>query len=151
MSADNQDWTAIRWHAGLLYHNTERNATGQLAFSEGLWRLKKGEKDVDIGASFDDLLCELQKANLLLNGPIPSETTTGASDVPVTLAYAVSCLNKQCLEHAIAGTIAMDSTTFLSLTWKLCCAWDGLTAGDIDDLADHIEVEATARGIPLSG
>lgn len=140
------NWDTIRWHAGLLYDIEPALASEQVALSEAIWRVKRGES-IDLMPSVAHLMGELQKANLFINGPVPSETIRPDTDVPRQLAYAVSNLITQCIELAASEKRSTNPKEFVAWAWKLSCAWDGVLAGDIDDVVEHAEVEASARGI----
>ena len=140
------EWESFRWHAGLLYNSEPSDVADQVALSEAIWRVKRGEQ-TRLKASVEHVLLEFQKANLILNGPVPSESTDQRGDIPSQLAYAVSNLITQCAELN-ASNQASDRRQWTSgLTWVLSCAWDAVLAGDIDDVIAHVEMEAEARGI----
>jgi hypothetical protein len=146
MSGSTNNWEIIRWHAGFLYEIEPALASEQVALSETIWRVKRGES-VDLMPSVRHLMDELQKANLIINGPVPSETIGPDTNVPGELAYAVSNLITQCIELSASEERSTNSKEFAAWAWKLSCAWDGVLAGDIDDVVENVEIEASARGI----
>lgn len=83
-----------------------------------------------------DAITALSEVNVLLNGPVPSERIGVADDaIPRSLAYDVSeivrMLRKQAHDDYSARAIEI--------------AWNGILAGDIDDLREHVRLEQAAR------
>jgi hypothetical protein len=78
-----------------------------------------------------DLLDAMARLNREMNGPVPSHVS-GASDdvVPRSVAYAVSEVARQ-----------LGSSAHVIEAWQVDVAWNAVLAGDIDHLADHIELE----------
>jgi hypothetical protein len=77
-------------------------------------------------------LLVLERANHELNGPRPSDRVGDGSvdHVPRSVAYAVSEVTgmlRDAEEHDLAG--------------RIDAAWNVVLAGDIDDLAEHVELE----------
>jgi hypothetical protein len=77
-------------------------------------------------------LVVLERANHELNGPSPSDRGGDGSDdqVPRSVAYAVSEVTgmlRDAEEHELAG--------------RVDAAWNAVLAGDVDDLAEHVELE----------
>jgi len=73
----------------------------------------------------------LDRFNHELNGLRPSESVVAESDdVPRDVAYSVSQV-----------TAMLRAADAADLAERVDTAWNGVLAGDIDDLAEHIEQE----------
>jgi len=88
-----------------------------------------------------DFLDALSALNRDLNGPIPSESVRGAGVVSTDVAYAVAEVARLLREY---GERAGDAAA-TEAAWRVDTAWLAVLAGDIDDLAQHLEEEAAAQ------
>jgi hypothetical protein len=85
-----------------------------------------------VGKAVTEFLLVLERANHELNGPHPSERVGDGSvdHVPRSVAYAVSEVTgrlRDAEEHDLAR--------------RIDTAWNAVLAGDIDDIAEHVELE----------
>ena len=80
----------------------------------------------------------LDRLNREMNGPQPSEALTGEDDVvPREVAYAI----------VEVARMLRDADRVVE-AWAVDTAWAAILAGDIDDLAEHVEAEHAARSGP---
>jgi hypothetical protein len=108
----------LRWHAGLYGHDPE-SVSGATA---------TGQRVSEAVAAFVSVL---DRFNHELNGLRPSESVVAESDdVPRDVAYSVSQV-----------TAMLRAADAADLAERVDTAWNGVLAGDIDDLAEHIEQE----------
>jgi hypothetical protein len=87
-------------------------------------------------AAHADLLEAFELLNTHLNGPAPSETTTAGPDtrvIPADVAYAVSEITTMLRKAGDA-----DHASAIEV------AWNGVLAGDIDDIHEHVRLEQRA-------
>jgi hypothetical protein len=110
----------LRWHAGLDADPLDPlSVSGSLAAGRGVER------------AVNDFLGVMSQLNREMNGEVPSEVVTGDDDlVPRDVAYAVSEVARQ-----------LGDTAHVIEAWEVDVAWNAVLAGDIDDLAEHIEHE----------
>jgi hypothetical protein len=110
----------LLWHAGLQGDALDpESVSGATA------------TDQRVSEAATAFLIVLERLNEELNGPRPSERVeAGSGDVPRDVAYAVSEVTRM-LRDADANDAAGRVDT----------AWNAVLAGDIDDLAEHVELE----------
>jgi hypothetical protein len=117
----------LRWHAGL-----EQAPAG---FPPTIADCTRPTK---LGARLEDALTDfvatLERLNHELNGETPSQTTSGATEIPRAVAYAISEVDR-ILRDAGAAQAA----------WRVETAWSAILAGDIDLLQQHLTEERAAR------
>lgn len=110
----------LLWHAGLQGDPLDPSSiSGSTAAGH------------NVAHAVADLLDAMALLNREMNGPEPSQVS-GVSDdgVPRSVAYAVSEVVRQ-----------LGSSAHVIEAWQIDVAWNAVLAGDIDDLADHIELE----------
>ena len=114
----------LRWHAGLDGDPLDPlSVSGSLAAGRGVER------------AVNDFFDVMRQLNYAMNGDVPSEVVTGDDDlVPRDVAYAVSEVARQ-----------LGDTAHVIEAWEVDVAWNAVLAGDIDDLAEHIEHERRAN------
>jgi hypothetical protein len=110
----------LLWHAGLRGDPLdERSVSGSLAAGH------------DVSASVADFFSWMARLNHAMNGSVPSEAVGPKADaVPRHVAYAVSEVARQ-----------LGDTAHVNEAWAVDVAWNATLAGDIDDLAEHIDHE----------
>jgi hypothetical protein len=109
----------LRWHAGLEDDALDpKSVSGATAAGQRLDETVRG------------FLSVLERVNVELNGPLPSERIgAGTDDVPRDVAYAVSEVTRMLRDAEQHDAAARVDT-----------AWNAVLAGDIDDLAEHVEL-----------
>ena len=110
----------LRWHAGLQDDALDPESVSGATAS--------GQR---VGDAVTGFLLVLQRVNRERNGSRPSERLGVASDdVPRDVAYAVSEVTRM-----LRAAEAQDAAG------RVDTAWNAVLAGDIDDLAEHVELE----------
>jgi hypothetical protein len=81
-----------------------------------------------------------------LNGDVPSAVeSVHLADMPRKLVYSVAqviCELRECERQASS---ARDSEWFGRAAWRAETAWAAVLAGDIDDIAKHLDNEEKMR------
>ena len=113
----------LLWHAGLRDGALDpESVSGATATGQG------------VGEAVAGFLLVLERVNRELNGPSPSgRIGVGSDDVPRDVAYAVSEVTRM-----LRAAEAQDAAG------RVDTAWNAVLAGDIDDLAEHVEGEHRA-------
>jgi hypothetical protein len=91
----------------------------------------------DRQVAYDDLLEAFEQLNTYLNGTAPSKVIPAGPDtrvVPAAVAYAVSEITTM-----LRKTGDADHASAIEI------AWNGVLAGDIDDICEHVRLEQSAR------
>jgi hypothetical protein len=89
----------------------------------------------ELAEAVSDFLALLDVLNHELNGPQPSEATSGKADsISTSVAYSVAEVARM-LREASADREA----------WQVETGWLAVLAGDIDDVRQHIAEEEAAR------
>ena len=140
----------LRQHAGLpqLGADIPRDTLAEFVF-----QIPNGTDRLDLGVLTEDIIHCLDMLNRQINQRIADEGHQ-QQEVPPALVYAASGMVLMCMEKAIElrqrepqSTLAHD---LLVAAWRIQCAWDGLIAGDFDDLCQHVTEEERARfGLPV--
>ena len=114
-----------------------------------LWNADRTRDPPDITGLADDIITCLRVANHAMNGPIPSESRSADQQrsVIVDLAYSVSGIICRGLKyHRLwSRTRRLDSSVCELLedaTYRIAYAWDGVLAGDRDDILEGFEIES---------
>jgi hypothetical protein len=89
-----------------------------------------------LDAALADFLDALAALNRELNGPIPSERIGGPETIPIDVEYAVA---------NVADMLRKHGERTAKETWMVETAWLAVLARDIDDLAEHLELEWSWR------
>lgn len=131
----------IRWHAGFLLSSDAGLSIPEcLPITQALYLLRNNQH-VDLEPSFQHLLDCMQEINLILNGDQPSQGSAQVRYFDRDLVSAISTILCAVMESALI----LKSTDLSKLSWKLCFAWQAITAGDIDDLSTALEFDEIAR------
>lgn len=137
--ASNDTTSRLRWHAGL----DQAGDDARVSIADCTRIAGSGDR-VDPGReaeaerlddALDDLLSILTQLNRELNGPVPSETTEGADQIPLQLVYAITEIIR----------MLRDDPRTNNTAWTVETAWSAVLAGDIDDLHEHLRYECAAR------
>jgi hypothetical protein len=104
--------------------------------------------DVQLESAVEDILHCLEYLNDSNKKGIFKAT------VPTNLAYAISGIMWRGLQSVMqlisdGPRTATDLKAILASIWKINNCWDSFLAGDIENLQDHMRLEASARGIEL--
>lgn len=134
---DEQISRRLRWHAGLA--DEPPSAAGPSVSSCIDWA---GKVDQHIQAAAADFLEALSAFNFELNGPRPSDSTTGSDSVPRDVAYAVAEVVR--ILRGVAGT-GTGPEAATEAAWTIETGWRAILAGDIDDIRQHVAEERRAR------
>jgi hypothetical protein len=113
---------AIRSHAG-------RDADGGASIAHALARGR------GVDAARADVLGTRQQLNAEMNGSDPSEGFGDEDALPRSLVYAVAEVRRMLRDER------HDEDA-----WAVDTDWLAVLAGDVDDIAEHVELERAARG-----
>jgi hypothetical protein len=118
----------LRWHAGL-----EQAVAGSLPTISDCTR-PASALATRLEDALADFVATLEQLNHELNGDTPSQTITGATEIPRAVAYAISEVARALRDAGAAQG-----------TWTVETAWSAVLAGDIDDLQQHLNEERALR------
>jgi hypothetical protein len=127
---------AIRYHAGLADIS---RATPSLV---DVLHNRPTDRD-DVATSVREVILALQDLNLALNGSIPSKSTLRDHDMPRAAVAAIASIAAALSHEATKDSVGL-ATMFTRELWRITCAWDGVLAGDIDDIVEHVRLEELA-------
>lgn len=129
--ADSEAGVWVLWHAGFL---ERRGAT-----VPSIWEASRSGDAETLSAALDDLVAAFVALNRDLNGDVPSASVGSESDsVPRSVAAAVSEISQLLRRYPGSDPVATKAV------WVVDVAWDAVVAGDIDDLEEHLRLEALA-------
>lgn len=114
----------LRWHAGLEGDALDvRSVSGSLAAGG------------DVEHAMSDFIEAMARLNQEMNGAQPSAAVDGKEDyISRDVAYAVAEVTR----------MLRDAARVIE-AWAVDTAWNAVLAGDIDDMAEHLEAEKRAR------
>lgn len=113
--------------------NCERN------LADCIWLMKHQAAAFHVDEIWEALLQDFEDLNKLIK--IQHE-----SAIARPLSYAINGLLTACLNEVISQPFdASIRDQILRLTWRIVTAWDGILAGDIDSIQEHVQLEETAR------
>lgn len=139
----------LQEHAGLALPGRELNEDRLAA---KIYAIKKGVFDTNFNEEVEDILLCLDRINR-----IDQSAVAGAANaVPGSLVYAMSgiqMLFTELLLQIVRSNFPRSTLLHevVVAAWQIGCAWDALLAGDIEDIRQHLELEAEARGIKMKG
>lgn len=122
----------LRHHAGLITHRDEEMPS----VAQATWA---PDDPRVLRLALEDLVAGMVRLNFELNGPVPSESETAAQSVPREVAYAVAEITRMLRVCRPVLEATHDAA------WTVETAWRAILAGDIDDLARHVEDERILR------
>lgn len=135
----------LQEHSGL---SVPISQLGDKSLAAQIQAARKGVYSVNLEFAFKDVINCLEQINFCCktNGFFQNADAR-------RLVYAVSGIQMALTEWAILLLKnEFESRKLLGdvlvRLWKINCAWDAMIAGDINDLNQHVEWEADARGIP---
>ncbi len=121
-----------------------------------LFEAKRAGVVPDLREPADDLISCLDVVNRHVNGETPSASAGADRErrIDRRLTYAVAAVITSGVEHFLwlVDNPATDTSSALLAMgkelWRVSCAWEAVLAGDIDSLAEHVELEEFARNLP---
>lgn len=116
------------------------NADDSSILADHAWMLRHGTTRINLEPIWNDIISLFDRLNVELRRIGQTE------NLPWVIVYAVSGLSKQCLDIQWDGTVdGPVRQEFIYLGWKILSAWDAVLAGDINNIAEHVELERLAR------
>lgn len=129
----------LRWHAGL-----EEIAEASIP-SISACTVDTEVPELQLERAVADFIAALGMFNHELNGEVPSESQSSASDIPRDIAYAVAEVVRMLDDFVDADRISQGRSTGSREAWLVKTAWLAVLAGDIDDLQRHLDEEEAMR------
>ncbi len=126
----------LRWHAGL-------DDVPPLEVKSICWCATR-ERHLDgLDEALASFLEGMSSLNRELNGDVPSEVVTGGADaIPISVAYAVAEVSRWLRDYEGDEEGRGRAS---EAAWLVDAAWSAVQAGDIDDIAQHVRDQASAR------
>jgi hypothetical protein len=119
------------------------------SFVWNLWNANRTAAVPDISALCDDIIGCLAVANLELNGPVPSDSTSPNRTISVVsdIAYTVSGIIASGLRYhrlwsRTGKFAASDSNLLADEIYRIAYAWDQVLAGDMDDILEGFDISS---------
>jgi hypothetical protein len=128
----------LRNHANLPGSGPDNESLGL-----AVWYISRERPTLEVLARlFDDVVQCLECVNLALNGPVPSETPNSHKQLHVDrwLAYAVASLLDILIKSLNRDLGPQQYDIILSMTKSVSIAWTCVLAGDVDQLATHVNL-----------
>ena len=116
------------------------NASDSAVLADYLWSLEKGGPTGDIETIKNEIIILLEYTNIIINKNKyePHQFRS--------IAYYINGMIVQCLQINCFGKPDLPiKKALVDLGWSITCGWDAILAGDITNLAEHIELERAAR------
>ena len=141
-----QAFSILRWHVGF---NDSPAFSGKKSFLDNVRAIEKGQSDVDLEGSTNEIIDCLESVNWHINGQIPSESRNKQEQLPILLVGALSGILMLCLDALMLGEQRkrIDALSVAGLgkaAWRIECAWNAVLDGDIDNIREHVELEENA-------
>lgn len=131
----------LREHSGLPVATPQ---LGSEAFIDIVQAIRRGESGAGLTEAVADVIDCLEALNH------HSQVAPGRRGeiLNVDVVYAISGMTLLGLEVSME-LIKTDKggIRLLSAVWRIGCAWDALLAGDIEDIHQHLDLEAAARKV----
>ena len=142
-----QAYSILRWHVGF---DDSPAVSGKKSFIDNVQAVEKGQSDVDLDGSTNEIIDCLESVNWHINGQIPSESRDKQKQLPRLLVGALSEILMLCLDALMAveqrkGDDAPSAAGLRKAAWRIECAWNAVLDGDIDNIREHVELEENAR------
>lgn len=129
----------LNWHAGVQ----KEGPAGVPSISECSWLPNK--KTASIDAAVSDVVAVLARVNVELNGAKPSTSTEKRSELPRQLVAAIERIRTMLGGAAMRANDPAEAAKFVRMEKRIAAGWDGILAGDIDDLIEYIDQQEWAR------
>ncbi len=138
-------------HANLAYDVTDAPDEESLLFV--LFNSNKSKvAPTELLSMQHDIIECLEVINKKWNGMVPSNTSDSEKEIDRYLVFAVSQIIHSCWEYfrdwQESNLFNLEVLNQLSFTaWSISAAWMAVLAGDIDSIAQEVEVESMARQV----
>lgn len=109
-------------------------------FSDVIWRYKQKPDSLDLSRPWAEILDALQALTTHADG---WET----SGVPLDISYSIAEILTTALAVAATQPDGSGRRMVEMFAWRVACGWEGVLAGDIESIGNHVRDEALARGI----
>ncbi len=124
--------------ARLIQHGAgSAEATGD-GFADIVWQFEHGSSALALGAAWSSIADALQTLSLITLNPVDQ----------LRVAYAIAEVISSGSRRTLTGVAEDARVEFESFVWRVACAWEAFLAGDIDDLVEHVRLEARAADVP---
>lgn len=143
-----QAYSILRWHVGF---DDSPTVSGKKSFIDCVQAMEKGQSDIGLDASTDEIFNCLDSINLYINGSVPSESIEKPhQQLPRKLVATFSELEMLCLNTLLRieqrkGVHQPSSVKLRKALWRIVCAWSAVLDGDIDSIRRHVELEENAK------
>lgn len=129
----------LRWHAGLQKGMSEDVPS----IASSTW--PSGQLVQGLQEALVDCLRTLGSLNQELNSQASLAEGVHASDVPRSVAYAVTEIVRIIRDCQNDAQDQNDAAVLGRAAWRVETAWSAVLAGDVDDIEKHVEQEEAAR------
>lgn len=129
----------LRWHAGL------EDLSGQSLPSLAACTWPANGLQGSLDGAVDDVVETLSVINHQMNGAVPSETNIADANVSVRLVYAIAEIQRMLRIFRESSESSDTQRWARRMERSIEIAWNGILAGDIDNLKDHVSDELAAE------
>jgi hypothetical protein len=133
----------LKEHSGLPGVTPE---LGTSSFFDRVQAIQKGEPETGLEEAVVDVIECLQRLNYYNRGATETPGEILNSGVVYAISGRTLFATEVSLTRSQKGEISIN---LLNACWKIACAWDAVLAGDIEDIYEHLEWEATARNFDV--
>jgi hypothetical protein len=138
----------LRNHANLPESGSPDDSTLFL-----LWQANRSRTFPSLVRCYVDIMDCLEILNHQWNGRVPSETPNSTKQMVLDrwIVYSVNLIIRgvwQYREEWEKPKVFPEDVLahLVYFAWAVGCAWDGVLAGDVDSLPEHVLLEARAHG-----
>jgi hypothetical protein len=107
-------------------------------FADIVWQFEHGASALSLGAAWSSISDALQRLCLTTLEPVDQ----------LRVAHAIAEVISSGSQRTLTGVAEEARVEFESFVWRVACAWEAFLAGDIDDLVEHVRLEAWAADVP---
>ena len=107
-------------------------------FADLVLQFEHGSSALALGAAWSSIADALQTLSLITLNPVDQ----------LRVAYAIAEVISSGSRRTLTDVAEEARGEFESFVWRVACAWEAFLAGDIDDLAEHVRLEARAANVP---
>jgi hypothetical protein len=115
--------------------SAERTGSG---FADVVWQFEHGSGALALGDVWSSIASALQRLRFTALGPADQ----------LHVAYAIAEVISSGSRRPLAGVADDVRMEFESFVWRVACAWEAFLAGDIDNLVEHVQLEAMGAELP---